>query len=70
MSQVVKVLELVGESHRGWQDAVENAVALAAETVDDITGVEVYNLTANVEDGRIREYKANIKVAFLVHPGL
>ncbi len=66
MAQVVKVLELVGESQKSWQDAVESAVHEAARSVDHITGVEVYNLTGNVENGQIVEYKANVKVAFLV----
>lgn len=65
---VVKVLELVGESKTDWQDAVQNAVAEASATVDGITGVEVYNLTANVENGKVVEYKANVKVAFAVDP--
>ncbi|MBS3872860.1 MAG: dodecin domain-containing protein [Firmicutes bacterium] len=68
MAQVVKVLELVGDSTRGWQEAIENAVQEAARTVDNITGVEVYNMTGNVERGHIVEYKANVKVAFLVEP--
>jgi len=63
---VVKVLELVGQSQTDWHDAVRNAVAEAAKTVDNITGVEVYNLTANVVDGKVSEYKANVKVAFVV----
>lgn len=63
---VVKVLELVGESKRDFTDAVQNAVSEASKTIDQITGVEVYNLTANVESGRIVEYKANVKVAFAV----
>ncbi len=66
MTQIVKVLELVGESPKSWQEAVESAVHEAARTVDHITGVEVYNLTGNVENGHIVEYKANVKVAFLV----
>lgn len=65
---VVKVLELVGESTKDWTDAVQQAVAEAARTVRHITGVEVANLTANVRDGRITEYKANVKVAFAVEP--
>lgn len=63
---VVKVLELVGESNKDWHEAVDNAVREAAQTVDNITGVEVYNLTANVEGGRVTEYKANVKIAFAV----
>ncbi len=65
---VVKVLELVGTSEQGWREAVESAVAQAARTVDHIHGVEVENWTAHVSDGRIREYKANVKVAFAVDP--
>lgn len=63
---VVKVLELVGESKHSWQEAAENAVAEAAKTVHNITGVEIYNLTANVDGSNIVEYKANVKVAFAV----
>jgi len=63
---VIKVLNLVGDSTVSWQDAIEKAVAEAAKTVDNITGVEVLNQTANVKDGKIVEYKANIQVAFRV----
>lgn len=63
---VVKVIELVGESQTSWQDAIEKAVAEASKTVHGITGVEVLNMTANVENGRIREYKADVQVAFAV----
>ncbi|MEX2356219.1 MAG: dodecin family protein [Thermaerobacterales bacterium] len=63
---LAKVVELVGESDQNWFDAVENAVSEASQTVDHITGVEVYNLTANVRDGRITEWKANVKIAFAV----
>lgn len=61
---VVKVLELVGESHSDWQDAVQSAVREASKTVKNISGVEVANWTAQVQGGQIVEYKANVKVAF------
>jgi len=60
----VKVAELVGESPHSWNDAVQAAVREASRTLRNITGVEVYNLTANVEGGRITEYKANVKIAY------
>lgn len=60
----VKVVELVGESPHSWNDAVQSAVREASRTLRNITGVEVYNLTANVEGGRITEYKANVKIAY------
>jgi len=62
---VVKVMELVGQSKKDWQDAVANAVTEASRSVKNISGVEVYNWTANVQDGRIVEYKADVKVAYL-----
>ncbi|QIA27078.1 dodecin domain-containing protein [Thermaerobacter sp. PB12/4term] len=66
MPEVVKVIELVGESTKDWTDAVSNAVAEACKTIDNVSGVEVANLTANVDNGRIVEWKANVKVAFKV----
>jgi len=63
---VVKVLELVGESRQSWQDAANQAVAEASRTVDNITGIEVSNWTARVDGGKIANYKANVRVAFLV----
>lgn len=62
---VVKVMELVGQSKKDWQDAVANAVTEASRSAKNISGVEVYNWTANVQDGRIVEYKADVKVAYL-----
>ena len=65
---IAKVLELVGESKDSWQDAAASAVKEAAKTVRNITGVEVTNWTAHVDNGNLVEYKANVKVAFHVDP--
>jgi flavin-binding protein dodecin len=64
MSKVAKVIELVGSSEKSWDDAVENAVKSAAKTLHGITGVEVVHWTAKVEDGKITDYKATVKVVF------
>jgi len=63
---VYKVIELVGESNSGWQGAVEDAVNKASETVDGISGVELINMTAKVENGKVVGWKANVKAAFEV----
>lgn len=60
----IKVAEYVGESKKSWQHAAENAVNEASKNLENITGVEVYNWTANCQDNKIIEYKANIKIAF------
>jgi flavin-binding protein dodecin len=64
---VLKVIELVGTSNYNWTDAVNNAVHEASKTIDDITGVEVSNFTANITAGNVTEYKANVQIAFYVH---
>ncbi len=65
----VKVAELVGESSNGWRDAVKSAVKEAAKAGNQITGVEVMNFTANVENGDMVEYKANVKIAYADYGG-
>ncbi|QSZ28375.1 dodecin domain-containing protein [Aceticella autotrophica] len=63
---VVKILNVVGDSTKSWDDAVQSAIEEASKTVDNISGVEVMNQTANVRDGKIVEYKANVQIAFKV----
>lgn len=59
----VIVSELVGESPDSWKGAVQSAISEASRTVKNIVAVEIVNFTANVENGRLVEYKANIKIA-------
>ena len=65
--EVAKVIELIGQSESSWDDAIRNAVRRAAQTVENISGVEVLNLTASIANGEVVEYKANVKLAFGVN---
>lgn len=66
-ADVVKIIELVGQSDHSWEDAVQVAVKEAAKTLRGITGVEVVNWTGRVnEQGHITGYRANVQVAFQV----
>ena len=47
---VIKVVELVGQSDKSWEDAVQVAVKEAAKTIRHISGVEVLNWTGGVND--------------------
>jgi flavin-binding protein dodecin len=62
----IKVVEIIGISEQSFDDAVTNAVAKAAETIDGISGVEVISQTARVKDGKITQYHATVKLAFTV----
>ena len=64
---VIKVIELVGTSTEGWEDAVSEAVKEASKTIRNISGVEVLNWTGAVDgSGQITEYKADVQIAFRV----
>lgn len=62
----VKVIEIIGISDTSFEDAVRRAVAKAADSIDGITGVEVQNMNARVEDGKISQYRVSCKLAFTV----
>lgn len=62
----IKVIEVIGVSDSSWEDAVGQAVAKASESVKGITGVEVVAQTARVTDGKVVQYNATVKLAFVV----
>ena len=61
---VVKVIELIGESPKSWEEATQNALDVAAKTIRGIVGIDVDHFTAKVKDNKIAAYRANVKVAF------
>ena len=63
---VVKVIELIGNSAEGWQEATQNAIDEAAKTVKNIKSVHVKRCTAKVKENKIVEYRAVVKIAFVV----
>jgi flavin-binding protein dodecin len=66
---VLKVIELVGTSPNSWEEATKNAVDKAAETLRGIVGADVVGQNVVVKDGKITEYRVDVKVAFLVEEG-
>lgn len=62
---VVKIAEVVGSSPRSWQEAADEAVTAAQSSFQTITGVELLNMTAEVENGKIVEYRADVQVAYV-----
>jgi len=62
----VKIIEIIGLSSKGFDDAIVQALKKASKTVKGITGFEVIKHMASVEDGKIKQYKVNLKLAFPV----
>lgn len=62
--RTAKVVELIGASSKGFDDAIEHALRDASATTRGITGAHVENLSVRTANGRIVEWKVNLKVAF------
>ena len=64
---MLKVIEVLAESDKSWEDAANVAVARASETVRNIKSINVENFQGTVgEDGRISRYRINAKISFLL----
>ncbi len=61
---VYKVITLVGTSPKGWEDAVQNVVATATKSLRDLRIAEVKELDVRLENGKIVEYRAKVKISF------
>jgi hypothetical protein len=61
---VYKVIELVGTSTDSWEKAASAAVELAAKTLRDLRIAEVVQLDMQIEDGKVRTYRAKVNVSF------
>jgi hypothetical protein len=64
---ILKVLEILSNSKKSWEDATQNAVKHAAKSLRNIKGVNVSNLSAHVDKkGVISEFRVNVKISFEV----
>jgi len=63
---VLKVIELLANSDKSWEDAAKNALAQAAKSVKNIRSIYVNEQSATVSDGKIDDYRVNVKITFEV----
>jgi flavin-binding protein dodecin len=64
MPKIVKVIELMSESSKSWEEAVQNVVTEASKTLRNIRSVYVKEFTAAVENDKVTSYRINAKVTF------
>ena len=67
---VYKVVELVGTSETGIEDAVQTAIARASRTLKHIRWFEIVSTRGHVEDSRIAHYQVTIRVGFTIEDSL
>jgi flavin-binding protein dodecin len=64
---VYKLIELVGTSPDSWEKAAANAVETAAKSLKDLRIAEIVDLDLQIEDGKVRAYRAKVKISFKYH---
>ena len=63
---VAKVTEITASSKKGFDDAVETGVKRASKTLGNIQGAWINEMSVKVRDGKISEYRVNMKVTFVL----
>ena len=63
---VARVTEIISSSKKSFEDAVENGVKRASETLDGVKGAWVDGQKVVIKDGKIDEYRVTLKVTFVL----
>lgn len=66
MSSIVKVIEVIAQSEKSFEDATQNALKEASKTVDGITSIWISDFKCVVENNKITEYRVNAKISFVL----
>lgn len=62
---MLKVIEVLAQSDKGWEDAAQNAVKEAEKSVRGVKSIYIENFEASVgKDGKIDNYRINAKISF------
>ena len=66
MAELLKVVEVLAESDKSWEDAAAGAVERAAKTLKNIRSIYIENFEAKVEGNRVVRYRVNAKISFVL----
>jgi flavin-binding protein dodecin len=66
MTDILKVIEVLAESEKSWEDATAQAVKKAARTLNNIRSIYIENFEAKVEANKIVRYRINAKISFVL----
>ena len=66
MAEMLKVIEILAESEKSWEDAAAKAVKQAAKTVKNIRSIYIEHFEAKVQGDRVVRYRINGKISFVL----
>lgn len=61
---MLKVIEVLAQSDKSWEDAARQAIAKASKTVHGIRSIYVKDMEATVENDEVRQFRINAKISF------
>ncbi|MDV3307437.1 MAG: dodecin family protein [Cyclobacteriaceae bacterium] len=61
---MIKVIEVLSESNKSWEDAAQQAVAKASKTIHNIRSIYIKDHSATVDNGKISTYRITAKISF------
>lgn len=61
---ILKVIEVLANSEKSWEDATRKAVAHASKSVKNIRSVYVQDHSAGIENGAVKDFRVNVKITF------
>ncbi len=62
----MKVIEILSESDKSWEDATAKGVKKASDSIKGIKSAFVQSQSATVKDGEVNSYRVNLKITFEV----
>ena len=63
---VAKVTEITSSSKKSFEDAIEHGIERACKTLDKVTGAWIQEMKVEVDDGKVSEYRVNMKLTFVL----
>ena len=63
---MLKVIEVLSESNKSWEDAAQQAVSNATKSVRNVRSIYIENFEATVDKGQIKNYRINAKISFVL----
>lgn len=61
---ILKVIEILAESDKSWEDAAQQAISKVSETVKNVKSIYIKEMEAKVENNKITKYRINANVSF------
>jgi flavin-binding protein dodecin len=66
MAKVVKVIEVLSQSDKSWEDAAQNAITEAGKSIKNIKSIYIQDKSAKVTNNKIVKYRITAKISFVI----